>query len=140
MIRFSAKTTKILAAITLLGGAIAGVNCNKSNGGNTSNGVGLMRLALTTGGVTINSVHYKIVKSDMTAFVPPIEGDINTMDPNSTPSVEHSVPASSGDSPSSRHDGRRRDDLRARVRALASTSLRARSRASTSTSSAASAA
>jgi hypothetical protein len=97
MTRISAKTTKILAAVTLLGGAIAGVNCTKGNNNNAGNGAGLLRLALTTGGVTVSTVHYHIVKSDMTDFTPPIQGDINTSDMNATPSVAHSVPASQGD-------------------------------------------
>ena len=92
MTRISARTTKLLAAVTLLGGAIAGVNCSK--GGNNNSGDGLIRLALMTGGLTVNSVHYHIIKSDMTSFAPDIAGDINTMDQNATPSVLHSVPAS----------------------------------------------
>jgi len=95
MTRISARTTKLLAAVTLLGGAIAGVNCSK--GGNNNSGDGLIRLALMTGGLTVNSVHYHIIKSDMTSFAPDIAGDINTMDQNATPSVLHSVPASTGD-------------------------------------------
>jgi hypothetical protein len=95
MSRVSSKTTKLLAAVTLLGGAIAGVSCSKS--GNTSGGDGLLRLALKTGGLTVNQVHYHIVKSDMSNFAPDIAGDINTSDDNATPSVDHSVPASTGD-------------------------------------------
>lgn len=97
MTRISPKMTKILAATMLLGGAIAGVNCSKTNSSTNNDGVGLLRLGLTASGVTINVVHYKIVKSDMSAFNPPIEGDINTSDMNATPSVAHSVPASQGD-------------------------------------------
>jgi hypothetical protein len=95
MIRISAKTTKLLVAVMLLGGAIAGVNCSKS--GSTNGGNGLLRLALMTGGLTVNQVHYHIVKSDMSNFAPDIAGDINTSDQNATPSVDHSVPASTGD-------------------------------------------
>src|SRR5262249_43433391 len=65
--------------------------------GNNNSGDGVLRLALMTGGLTVNTVHYHIVKSDMTSFTPDIAGDINTMDQNATPSVLHSVPASTGD-------------------------------------------
>jgi cysteine-rich repeat protein len=95
MTRISARTTKILAATVLLGGALAGVNCSK--GPNSGTGDGLVRLALTSAGLTVTSVQYQIVHSDGSAFAPPIAGMINTSDKNSTASVLQSVPASTGD-------------------------------------------
>ena len=98
MTRLSAKMTKILAATMLLGGAIASVNCSKSARAPTATTAwASCAWALTASGVKITSVHYKIVKSDMSSFTPAIEGDINTSDDNSTASVAHSVPASQGD-------------------------------------------
>src|SRR5579872_4278362 len=96
MTRISARTTKILAATVLLGGAVAGVNCSKTN--TSENGNGLVRLALKTqSGLTINTVNFEIDHSDGSSFAPPVAGIINTMDQNATPSVDVSVPASTGD-------------------------------------------
>jgi hypothetical protein len=96
MTRISAKTMNILAATVLLGGAVAGVNCSKSS--TTGTGNGLVRLALkTASGLTINSVNYEIDKSDGSSFAPPIAGVINTSDKSATPSIDVSVPASTGD-------------------------------------------
>jgi hypothetical protein len=94
--RISTTVTTLLAAVLLLGGTVAGVSCSKGNGGSGDHD-GLLRLALNAGGLTITAVHYQVVKSDMTPFAPPIEGVIDTSDGNATPSVDHSVPASTGD-------------------------------------------
>jgi hypothetical protein len=96
MTRISAKTTKILAATMLLSGAIAGVNCSKGTS-NSGSGEGLVRLALTSAGLTVSTVQYQIVHSDGTAFAPAIGGTIDTSDKNATASVLQSVPASMGD-------------------------------------------
>ena len=92
MTRLSARSTKFLAAAALLSGAFA-ISCSKSS--NSGSNDGRLKLALTSAGVTVNTVHYQVLSS----ATPPVvvrEGDIDTSDPNSTASVYTSVPAGTG--------------------------------------------
>jgi hypothetical protein len=93
MTRNSLKLTA-LAATALLGGVV-GVNCSKGNKGDDT--TGNIALALTLpNGYTINSVDYRI-HAGMPSGITDVTGSINTSDPNSTASVAHSFPASTGD-------------------------------------------
>ncbi len=93
MIRSS--TVRVAAlAVALSGGGIA-INCSKgsSNPGST----GKVSLAFTLpSGAKINDVAYDI-KAGAPAGIADVTGHINTSDPNATASVEHSFPASTGD-------------------------------------------
>jgi hypothetical protein len=94
MIRFSARTNKLLAVVALLSGATA-VNCSKGTS-NSSTDVGSLHLALTLpDATTLDSVTYTVKASDGTTTL--ATGPINTSDHGATPSVDVSVIASMND-------------------------------------------
>jgi hypothetical protein len=98
MTRNSLKVTA-LAATALFSGAV-GVNCSKGSKGDDTTGHIALALTLPTG-ATINSVSYRIragaAQAPATGPIADVTGTINTSDPNSTASVEHSFPASTAD-------------------------------------------
>ena len=93
MIRSS--TVKVAAlAVALSGGGIA-INCSK--GSNSTGGAGKVSLAFALpSGASITDVAYDI-KAGAPTGIADVTGHINTADKNATPSVEHSFPASTGD-------------------------------------------
>ena len=96
MIRNSAKLTGLVAMVAI-GGAI-GLNCSSTKGSASDGTVKIAVINAASEGVL--SVSY-IIHAGLP--VPPgpaitdVNGTINVTDPNSTPSVDHSFPASTGD-------------------------------------------
>jgi hypothetical protein len=77
--------------MAILGGLLA-VNCG---GGGDTGGVGQLKLALALpGGMTINSVDWKVLSATSQVIQ---MGTINTSDPNVQPSVIVGLPAGTGD-------------------------------------------
>ena len=95
MIRSSTVRATALAVV-LTGGAFA-INCSKGGSNNPGNNGGKVSLAFALpSGAQINSVTYDI-KAGAPSGIADVTGTINTSDPHATASVEHSFPASTGD-------------------------------------------
>lgn len=85
-------STKAIASLatTLIVGIVA-ASCGKSDPGN----LGQLQVALSLpGGVTVNSVAWRVLSSSSAVLA---SGTINTSNPNATPSVNVSLPAGTGD-------------------------------------------
>jgi hypothetical protein len=93
--RNSAKLTGLVALVAI-GGAI-GVNCSSNKGGSD----GTVKIAVVNaqseGVLSVNYLIHAGTPVPPGPVIPDVTGVINVSDPNATPSVDHSFPASNGD-------------------------------------------
>ncbi len=93
MIRSS--TVKVAAlAVALSGGGIA-INCSKGSSNSGNGGKVSLAFALPSG-AHIDDLAY-VIHAGAPTGIADVTGHVNTSDRNATPSVEHSFPASTGD-------------------------------------------
>jgi hypothetical protein len=84
--------SRTLALVTILVGSQTSIGCITQGDREPS---GRLELALTTGGVSIDTVAYQVLASDGATVL--ASGNVNVGDPNATASVFVSIPASAGD-------------------------------------------